>query len=126
MRLDRIGSDIAKAIRRIAQIFDNNVTVNDNFGPSGVPKGWTIVSEGRLKLPKWAPADTLQTSTGSQAVGQDGVDGAPGTPGGPGAPGADGPPGPAGDTLGHWEPLAFDGALVFDSEGDIVMGWIAA
>lgn len=120
MRVDRVIRDILRTVRQIVQALDNNVTVPDNFGPSGAPAGWTILSQGAQKIPKWGPADQLQTSTGTQAVGKDGVDGQPG------GPGPTGPPGPSGDTLGHWEPLAFDSEILFDSDGDVVVAWVLA
>lgn len=120
MIVDLTIKDVMRTLRQVVQAFANNITVNDNFGKSGALAGWTIVSRGPEKVPRWGPADQLQTSTGTQAVGKDGVDGQPG------GPGPTGPPGPAGDTLGHWEPLAFDSEVLFDSNGDVVVAWVSA
>jgi len=83
--VDRIVHSIERTVKQLAHAFDNNVTVNDNFGPSGVPEGWTILSQGPLKVPKWGPAESLKTSTGEQGAGEKGDPGPPGPPGPPGS-----------------------------------------
>lgn len=123
MRVDRVIVDWMRTLKQAVQALDNNITVSDNFGASGVPEGWTILSQGPKKIPKWGPADGLRTSTDHQAVGTDGVDGTTGATGLPGTA-ASVVELPIVEDIGHWEPMAFDCEVLFNSECDIVLGWV--
>ncbi len=89
MKLGRAVGDIERTIRRILTTFDHDITVQDNFGPSGVEAGSIIVSRGATQTPQWqTPADFVKAHP--ELKGEDGKDGVDGAPGGPGPPGAAG------------------------------------
>lgn len=99
-----------RSLRQALQALDNNVTVQDNFGPSGAPEGSIIVSVGREKKPVWASGGSTVISNIVEGTIRDHQSDLIGPAGPSGSPG---PPGPAGDAAGMAEPLV-------DGLGDIV------
>lgn len=124
MRVDRVVVDWMRSLKQAIQALDNNITVADNFGASGVPEGWTILSQGPKKIPKWGPADSLKTSTEHQAVRADGIDATSAEALGLQVAAASVVELPIVEDIGHWEPMAFDCEVLFNSECDIVLGWV--
>lgn len=122
MKLSKVWSDVRRTIDLILHVLDNNVTAQENLGPTGAPLGSVLTSVGEAKIPQWLPPTVVAAGPGSTVIGSSG--GGVITVAGP--PGPAGPPGADGDTLGHWETLAFDGAVLFDSEGDLVVAWVSA
>lgn len=92
MRIDRIVRDVLRSLRQALEALDGNITVQDNFGKTGAPAGYILVSEGPQKKPIWAAAGEPLPNPDD-----DGNEVIPGPQGPPGPPGPSGPPGPAGE-----------------------------
>lgn len=115
MRVDRIIG----TLKQVLHALDNRLTAQDNLQPTGLSGVRVLTSTNPNVVPSWAeitPDGVIQLP-GTPGVSIVGPPGPPGAPGPPGDPGADG------EFAGHWEPMAFDCEVLFDSECDVVMGW---
>lgn len=128
MRVDRVIVDTLRSLRQALQTLDNNVTVQDNFGPSGADEGQVIISVGRTRKPVWgslaAEVTKVVDEIDCSCVGEQGPAGATGPAGADGVDGA---------SIGDWEQLVFvvdpvdppEDLWAYKADGnpDIVQGW---
>jgi hypothetical protein len=130
MRVDRVlvGEtlhSIINVVRRILHAFDNNITVQDNFGPSGAPEGHIIVSRGPLKVPEWRGSGDLPATVVEALRGEKG------DTGDTGPAGEQGPQGEAALALTGYYEVQCDPDIgtvltAFDSFGNLVVltAWV--
>lgn len=113
MRVDRFVRDVANSLKRVLEALDSNITVDDNFGPSGAPEGYILTSVGKIKKPEWKAPSDIVDSTGVSVI-----------KGEKGDPGPQGPAGPAGasstDDLTIFNRIVTSGGDVVVSGGNVV------
>jgi len=116
MRLDRVWDDLRVAVGNIRRALDNNLTAQENFGPTGAPAGQVLTSVGPKRVPQWqAPAPTtVVASEGSAVVG--------GSSSGGGVIVVTGPPGPPGECPDCGDDLSFLNRIVCASGEVVVSG----